>query len=160
VRPVAHFVYFLSTFLACFFMFHKFSPKLRGQVKCDKKTPNCARCMRLGIACVWQGRGRGRPPNPKDRPVLPSAPRDRMAVDTTAFATTAAAVAAGAPRGGLLPLAPLPMPPPAAAYRSLVPYNYYGSNLAAIAPTPPPSNQHTAANVPAYTETQREHTVL
>jgi hypothetical protein len=36
-------------------------PPLRpGQVKCDKSNP-CARCVRLGLNCVEQVRGRGRP---------------------------------------------------------------------------------------------------
>jgi hypothetical protein len=113
--------------------------------------------MRLGIECVWQGRGRGRPPNPNGRPNL-AAPRDRMVMDTTAFAATAASMAASAPRGGLIPLAPLPMPPPAAAYRSLAPFNYGGPNFVAIAPSPP--NNPAPANVPTQVGSQREHTIL
>mmetsp|Transcript_22825 Transcript_22825/g.26847 ORF Transcript_22825/g.26847 Transcript_22825/m.26847 type:complete len:612 (+) Transcript_22825:54-1889(+) len=35
----------------------------KAKVKCDKVRPKCARCIRLGIDCNEQLRGRGRPPN-------------------------------------------------------------------------------------------------
>ena len=35
----------------------------KAKVKCDKKRPKCGRCTRLGVECLAQLRGRGRPPN-------------------------------------------------------------------------------------------------
>lgn len=38
---------------------------LACQVKCYRTGPNCGRCTRLGVLCVDQPRGRGRPPSGK-----------------------------------------------------------------------------------------------
>lgn len=47
----------------------------KAKIKCDKETPNCGRCVRLGIECSAQLRGRGRPPNPKDSSSASSKPK-------------------------------------------------------------------------------------
>mmetsp|Transcript_64000 Transcript_64000/g.109859 ORF Transcript_64000/g.109859 Transcript_64000/m.109859 type:complete len:500 (-) Transcript_64000:178-1677(-) len=54
------------------------------KIKCDKMQPSCGRCVRLGLECTAQARGRGRPPgsfsklqqtaNNKD-PVIPLSKR-------------------------------------------------------------------------------------
>lgn len=40
----------------------------KAKIKCDKNTPSCGRCVRLGIECSAQLRGRGRPPNNAKQP--------------------------------------------------------------------------------------------
>ena len=35
----------------------------KAKIKCDKMSPTCGRCARLGLECHAQLRGRGRPPN-------------------------------------------------------------------------------------------------
>ena len=48
----------------------------KAKIKCDKMSPKCGRCSRLGIECNAQLRGRGRPPNvvraPAAAKVVPS----------------------------------------------------------------------------------------